>query len=195
MLTNARFSSLAVSACVTAALVTVLTPGSAGAQAAAPGTVTIDRTGQIAPNGTITLTGTYRCSPPQPGPVLVGVKLTQEGATASVGGTTARCDGKLHTWRNTGPTESPFVPGAAHGEATLFGLDSSDGLGPLPFFLDTDGQDLNLRQSLDSRQREQRKGQQKAPACLRPGPSASVPPLVPLVPRVSAAFRIPLPRD
>jgi hypothetical protein len=142
----ARPSSLAVSACATAALVTVLTPGSAGAQAA-PGTITIDRTGQIAPNGTITLTGTYRCSSPQPGPVLVGAKLTQEGATASVGGTTARCDGKLHTWRNTGPTESPFKAGAARGEATLFGLDSSGGMGPLPFFVDTDRQDLNLRQN------------------------------------------------
>lgn len=144
---TARRASLVSSALIAAALVTVLTPTSAGAQFA-PDAVTIDQTGQIASDGTLTLTGTYRCSSLRPGPVFVGSKVSQGGAQAGVGGTRATCDGREHAWRNTGRAMEDFEPGAAAGEATLLVLDTSRGFIPVPVVLDRDQRELILNPAL-----------------------------------------------
>lgn len=124
---------------------TVLTPGSAGAHFG-PDAVTIGQTGQIAPDGTLTLTGTYRCSSLRSGPVFVGSKVSQGGAQAGIGGTRAMCDGREHVWRNTGHATGDFGPGAAAGEATLLLLDTSRGFIPIPVVLGVDRRELHLSQ-------------------------------------------------
>lgn len=144
MMITTRRVSLAAAA-LAAALVTVLTPGSAGAQFA-PDAVTIDRTGLIAPDGTLTLSGTYRCSS-RLGPAYIGSEVSRGNAQSSVGGTAATCDGKEHTWRNTSRgAAGRFVAGPAVGEAVLFVLDLSNGLVPIPVVLGSDEHELSLRQ-------------------------------------------------
>ncbi|MET8828529.1 DUF6299 family protein [Streptomyces sp. NPDC004610] len=100
--------------------------------------VTIDPTGRIAADGTITLSGTYRCLGAT-GPVFVSSSVAQGSATDQsrvrygIGGSPALCDGAVHSWTNTGrPSPGTLVPGAADVEATVTEL-SSQGL-PLPIF-------------------------------------------------------------
>ncbi|WP_221349257.1 DUF6299 family protein [Streptomyces beigongshangae] len=107
-------------------------------------TVTVDPTGRLAADGTVTLSGTYRCTGGT-GPVFVSSSLRQgkDGARKGVGGTTAVCDGTLRRWKNTGRTESGrFERGAAKVEATLMEL-RSGGL-PLPVFHAAREQDVTL---------------------------------------------------
>ncbi|MEV6396686.1 DUF6299 family protein [Streptomyces sp. NPDC051907] len=144
---TARRASLVSAACLAAAL-TVMTPGSAGARFS-PDSVTIDKAGRIAPDGTLTLTGTYRCSGAKSGPVVIGAKVVQGEAQVGTGGTTAVCDGEEHAWTNTGGFGRylTLTPGAATGEATLIVLERTSGLPPvLPYVLVADRQDLTLRQ-------------------------------------------------
>ncbi|MCM2390702.1 DUF6299 family protein [Streptomyces albipurpureus] len=117
---------------------------SAGAHFASD-TVTIDRIGQIAEDGAITLTGTYRCSSPRLGPVLIGSKAVQGDARASLDGIVANCDGQQRTWRATGQASGTFRPGAARGEATLIQLDLSHGLVPFPTVLTAGDTQLTLQ--------------------------------------------------
>jgi hypothetical protein len=108
-------------------------------------TVTVDPTGHVAADGTITLSGTYRCTGGT-GPVFVSSSLGQgEGkARKGVGGTTAVCDGAEHPWTNTDRTEpGRFKPGAARVEATVMELRSGGGL-PLPYFHARQQQDITL---------------------------------------------------
>jgi hypothetical protein len=139
---TARRVSLVSSALVAAALVTVSAPAEADAQFA-PDAVTIDRTGQISADGTLTLTGAYRCSPLRSRPVLVGSNVSQGGIQVGIGGTTAVCDGREHTWRNTGRAGGRLAPGVAAGEATLLVL-SSRGFIPHPVVLTMDRREVNL---------------------------------------------------
>lgn len=115
------------------------------AESAGPSeTVTVDPTGRLAADGTVTLSGTYRCAG-STGPVFVSSSLSQgeTGRRKGVGGTTAVCDGVPHRWTNTGRTEAGrFRPGRAKVEATLTEL-RSGGL-PLPFFHATGEQDVTL---------------------------------------------------
>jgi hypothetical protein len=132
----------------------------APASAAARDTVTVDRVGRLAADGTLTLSGTYRCTAAT-GPVFVGSSVSQDpprdstedsarpaGHAASVqhgiGGTRAVCDGAAHRWVNTGRT-APYTlrPGAAHVEATLVEL-RAQGLALLPHFHDVRRQDITL---------------------------------------------------
>ena len=98
-----------------------------------PETVTVDPTGRIASDGTVTLSGTYRCAVGT-GPVFVSSTVAQNSATVrhGIGGTRAVCDGLEHAWQNSGkPYPRALVPGAANVEATLMELHAQ---GVLPLF-------------------------------------------------------------
>ncbi|MCA6096689.1 DUF6299 family protein [Streptomyces sp. SCA3-4] len=138
----------AISIAVGALGVTVLTvagpvaaPGAAAVPPPPPprNQLTIDDTGRIAPDGTITLTGTYRCQLPgglPAGTVLVAPTVIQGGHSQGIGGSRATCDGRRHPWRNAAhPYHSAFRPGPARTDGTLmqFRKDKSGIL--LPHFL------------------------------------------------------------
>ncbi|MGW5869100.1 DUF6299 family protein [Streptomyces sp. NPDC055239] len=111
-------------------------------------TVTVAPTGRIAPDGTVTLSGTYRCTGGT-GPVFVSSSLTQGNGTVryGIGGTRAICDGEQHAWTNTGrPSPAALKPGVSHVEASVMELDSGGGL-PLPRFHAAKRQDVVLTQS------------------------------------------------
>ncbi|MFF8960729.1 DUF6299 family protein [Streptomyces sp. NPDC014894] len=141
---NARRTMLIFTACIAAALAVGLVPGSAGAQFA-PDTITIAPRGQIAKDGTITLSGTYRCSSLRSGPVLIGSNASQGDARAEIDGALATCDDRVHTWRDTTEPDSGLAPGAARGRAALIHLDASNGFVPLPVILNTHEREVTLR--------------------------------------------------
>jgi hypothetical protein len=129
----------------------LLLTGAAAAPAAAAPTpyesVTVDTVGRIAADGTVTLSGTYRCQSSS-GPVFVSSSVSQGVSTTryGIGGTRAVCDGAEHRWVNTGrPMGGALAPGAAHVEATLMELRTFSGL-PLPRFHATHGQAVTLTQ-------------------------------------------------
>ncbi|EDY56032.1 MULTISPECIES: DUF6299 family protein [Streptomyces] len=108
-------------------------------------TVTVDPVGRIAEDGTVTLSGTYRCTGGT-GPVFVSSSV--DGRSSSerygIGGTRAECDGVEHHWENTGKvTSGALEPGAIHVEATLMELSLQSGL-PLPRFHAAQQQDITL---------------------------------------------------
>jgi hypothetical protein len=75
-------------------------------------TVTVDPTGRIASDGTVTLSGTYRCTGGT-GPVFVSSSVSQGSLSVrhGIGGTRAVCDGLAHAWTNTGkPSPVPSNP-------------------------------------------------------------------------------------
>ncbi|MEG8278909.1 DUF6299 family protein [Streptomyces sp. AHA2] len=117
-----------------AALLLLTGAGAAPATASAVAdSVTVDAAGRIAADGTVTLTGTYRCASSS-GPVFVSSSVSQGVSTTryGIGGTRAVCDGAEHRWVNTGrPMPGSLVPGAARVEATLMELRLFGGL-PLP---------------------------------------------------------------
>ncbi|GGS36556.1 DUF6299 family protein [Streptomyces violaceus] len=127
-------------------LLTGATAAPATASAAAPyETVTVDSVGRITADGTVTLSGTYRCRSAI-GPVFVSSSVSQGVSTTryGIGGTRAVCDGVKHRWVNTGrPTPGVLAPGAAHVEATLMELRTFSGL-PLPSFHAVHGRDISL---------------------------------------------------
>ncbi|MET8669183.1 DUF6299 family protein [Streptomyces tendae] len=107
--------------------------------------VTVDPTGRVAADGSITLSGTYRCTGGT-GPVYVSSTVSQSDPSVryGVGGTRAVCDGLEHRWVNTGtPDTVVFKPGAAHVEATLMELRPM-GIVPLPSFHARQAQDVTL---------------------------------------------------
>ncbi|MEU3948574.1 DUF6299 family protein [Streptomyces sp. NPDC029526] len=107
----------------------------AAASTAVQEVVTVDSVGRVAADGTVTLTGTYRCLAAV-GPVFVSSSLHQDPSTVryGIGGTRAVCDGLPHRWENTGTVpEGTFTPGAADVEATLLELRPAGGM-PLPAF-------------------------------------------------------------
>jgi hypothetical protein len=108
-------------------------------------TVTVDPVGRIAEDGTVTLSGTYRCAGGT-GPVFVSSSVGKRDATVrhGIGGTRALCDGTEHRWENTGkPSPSTLKPGEARVEATLMELRPQGGL-PLPHFHAAKQQDITL---------------------------------------------------
>ncbi|MFD5341397.1 DUF6299 family protein [Streptomyces hawaiiensis] len=131
-----------------AALLLLAGAGAAPATASAPapaGSVTVDAVGRIATDGTVTLSGTYRCAGSS-GPVFVSSSVRQGASTTrhGIGGTRAVCDGVAHRWANTGRTVSrALVAGAAHVESTLMELRSFSGL-PLPTFHAVQDRDITL---------------------------------------------------
>ncbi|PKW10656.1 hypothetical protein SAMN05428944_2143 [Streptomyces sp. 1222.5] len=131
-----------------AALTAALLCTAAGPAGADPTeTVTVDPVGRIAPDGTITLSGTYRCTPGT-GPVFVGSSLSQEDPRVKhgIGGSGARCDGAEHRWQNSGTVSSEaLTAGPAHLQATLMELRPT-GIVPLPAFHAVTDQDITLAQ-------------------------------------------------
>ncbi|CAL9627989.1 DUF6299 family protein [Streptomyces sp. enrichment culture] len=109
--------------------------------------VTVDAVGRVTADGTVTLSGTYRCTAGSgSGPVFVSSTASQGDSSvrAGIGGTRATCDGLEHRWVNTGTPEAVVLkPGAAHVEATLMELRPA-GIVPLPSFHARHGQDVTL---------------------------------------------------
>ncbi|MGW0121943.1 DUF6299 family protein [Streptomyces sp. NPDC003327] len=102
--------------------------------------------GTIGADGTVTLSGTYRCLDDSAGPVFVGSTLVQDDRTAGIGGTRAVCDGHVHTWINTSVVKDPaYRPGAARVEASLVQLTASEAGLPQPAFLTTQEAPVTLR--------------------------------------------------
>lgn len=109
--------------------------------------ITIDPVGRIAPDGTVTLSGTYRCTGGT-GPVFVSSSVSQSDARLKhgVGGSTARCDGAEHRWENSGKvTAGALKAGTARVEATLTELRPS-GILLLPAFHAVTDQTVTLAQ-------------------------------------------------
>ncbi|MHC3473052.1 DUF6299 family protein [Streptomyces sp. 7R007] len=110
-------------------------------------TVTIDPTGRIAADGTVTLSGTYRCLAGT-GPVFVSSSVRQSTSTVryGIGGTRAVCDGTDHRWENTGtPSSAGLTAGTVEVEATIMEL-RQQGLLPLPHLHAAAHQDVTLVQ-------------------------------------------------
>ncbi len=111
-------------------------------------TVTVDPTGRIAPDGTVTLSGTYRCLG-NSGATFVSSSVSQNDPSVrhGIGGTHAVCDGVEHAWENSGkPSSDALTPGTAQVEAIVMELSSGGGL-PLPRFHAVQRQDITLTQS------------------------------------------------
>jgi hypothetical protein len=109
--------------------------------------VSANPTGTVSKDGTLTLSGTYRCSAAAgQGPVFVSSSVQKGSVQHGIGGTAADCDGLEHTWVNQEKLSdgTPLTPGPAGVEATLMRLDSSSGL-PLPAILATDRHQIELQ--------------------------------------------------
>jgi hypothetical protein len=134
-------------ATLAAALVSSGLQVSAAAADPSAGAVSANPTGTVSKDGTLTLSGTYRCSPQAAqGPVFVSSNVQKGSVQHGVGGTAALCDGVEHTWVNQEkPADgTPLTPGPADVQATLMRLDSSSGL-PLPVILAADRQHVELQ--------------------------------------------------
>jgi hypothetical protein len=109
--------------------------------------VTVDSVGRVAQDGTVTLTGTYRCRN-STGLTFISSSVRQGSATTryGIGGSTAVCDGAEHRWQNSGGTHGveTIKPGAVHVEATIMELRPRNGL-PLPYFHAVHNEDVTLK--------------------------------------------------
>ncbi|MFI8366680.1 DUF6299 family protein [Streptomyces sp. NPDC085466] len=134
--------ALAATALLAAAAAPLAHAGGADGRTAVPSggfadLLTVDRAGLLGADGTVTLSGTYRCLDDSAGPVFVSSTLRQQDRSAGIGGTRAVCDGVLRTWTNTAVVKDPaYQPGDARVEATLMQLTPQGDLGlPAPGFL------------------------------------------------------------
>jgi hypothetical protein len=143
--------ALAAALGAVALLCTAATPATAAPAAARPGgtdpaeSITVDHTGRIASDGTITLSGSYRCTAGT-GPVFVTSSLSQRDPHVrnGIGGSVAQCDGAEHRWQNSGTVDSEvFKAGRAHVQATLMEM-RPVGIVPLPAFHAVTDQDVTL---------------------------------------------------
>ncbi|MFI8232917.1 DUF6299 family protein [Streptomyces sp. NPDC085900] len=107
-------------------------------------TVTVEPTGTIAADGTVTLSGTYRCLG-NTGPAFVSSSVSQAkpDVRQGIGGTSAVCDGQEHRWQNTGKPSDALDAGTASVEAAVMELRPVGGL-PLPRFHAVQRQDVTL---------------------------------------------------
>ncbi|MGW3661594.1 DUF6299 family protein [Streptomyces sp. NPDC005141] len=137
------FTRQALATAAGAALLLLLAP-SAVARSAPSDEVTVDPTGTVAADGTITLSGTYRCTGSD-GPVFVSSSVYQGEPRVGlgVGGSSALCDGADHRWSNSEKrAPDTLAPGAAHVEAAILEL-SGSGL-PLPTIHARKEQDVTI---------------------------------------------------
>jgi hypothetical protein len=100
------------------------------------GSISAHRQARIAPDGTLTLSGTYRCETPSSArAVFVSGSLVQDNKRLGFGSTEARCDGQEHEWSSSGPVDGlmnlGFHEGQAAVDAHLMTLESDGGL-PMP---------------------------------------------------------------
>ncbi|MEU3608186.1 DUF6299 family protein [Streptomyces sp. NPDC035033] len=143
--------ALAATALLAAAAAPLAHAGGADGPAADPAApladlLTVDPAGLLGADGTVTLSGTYRCLDDSAGPVFVSSTLRQQDRSAGIGGTRAVCDGRLRTWTNTSVVKEPaYQPGEARVDATLMQLTPQGELGlPVPGFLVTQGAPVTL---------------------------------------------------
>jgi hypothetical protein len=129
---------------VGAALLLAVAPAAGALAVRSSDEVTVDPTGHLAPDGTIALSGTYRCAGGGKGPVFVSSSVSQADPHVSrgVGSTLAVCDGLAHRWTASDTRKDAYTTGRAHVEATLMEL-SGSGL-PLPRFHAVRRQDVTL---------------------------------------------------
>jgi hypothetical protein len=116
---------------------------------AAAESVTVDRIGLFAADGTVSLSGTYRCLNAR-GPVFVASSVSQGDSLVrhGIGGTLAVCDGAEHRWTNSEQREPRTLKaGDARVEATLMELRSGPGGLPLPYFHAKQQQNVTLSAS------------------------------------------------
>ncbi|MEW2131763.1 DUF6299 family protein [Streptomyces sp. NPDC005435] len=128
-----------------AALLCALAAPAATATAAPSENVTVDAVATIEEDGTVTLSGTYRCLPAT-GPVFVSSSIDQDDSRVKygIGGTRARCDGTRHHWTNSGQVpDDALRVGPAHVEATVMELRPS-GIAFLPVFHARGERDVRL---------------------------------------------------
>jgi uncharacterized protein DUF6299 len=131
-----------------AALLLLAAAPSASAAPPAPAepreTVTVDKKVSMAADGTVKLSGTYRCRD-SVGPTFVSSNVGQSKnntnslgsmtVSYSIGGTPAVCDGAVHRWENTGKHEPRTLKlGKAQVEATVVELRPWGGLPLMPHF-------------------------------------------------------------
>ncbi|GAA2343783.1 DUF6299 family protein [Streptomyces kunmingensis] len=108
--------------------------------------VTVDPAGKVASDGSVTLSGTYRCVQSS-GLTFVSSSVRQGSSLVrhGIGGTPAICDGNEHRWENTGKTSGGAVKaGAVEVEATVMELRLQHGL-PLPHFHAVRKEDVTLK--------------------------------------------------
>ncbi|MEU1519660.1 DUF6299 family protein [Streptomyces sp. NPDC005811] len=137
----------ALAAAAGAALALLALPAPA-ATADPTDSLTIASAAPLAADGTVVLSGTYRCVG-NTGPVFISsaVQQGEDSARYGIGGSRAVCDGAVHTWRNAGRVQGDrLTAGPAHVEATITELEPRGGL-PLPRFHATRQQDVTLTQS------------------------------------------------
>ncbi|OPC82686.1 hypothetical protein B4N89_18595 [Embleya scabrispora] len=107
--------------------------------------VSLDPTVWVTADGTVTISGTYRCSADHAGTVLVGGSVSQAGLHIAMGANAATCDGLTHDWRSSERPPLDFVPGPARGDATLLELRSGEGVVPvLPNVLAQETRDVTI---------------------------------------------------
>ncbi|MBC3841456.1 hypothetical protein GXW82_17630 [Streptacidiphilus sp. 4-A2] len=85
-------------------------------------------TGTIAKDGTVTLSGTYRCSSDEAYGTVVSTSVTSGTETSSVGSSVqAVCDGQEHNWTSQGRPYLPVQAGPVQAQASLIHLSWSSG--------------------------------------------------------------------
>ncbi|MEU6477688.1 DUF6299 family protein [Streptomyces sp. NPDC047017] len=135
----------ALAATAAALLLSAPATPAAAAPRAATETVTVDPAARLAADGTVTLSGTYRCTDAA-GAVFVSSSISPSDSLTryGIGGTRAVCDGAEHRWTNTGLPSDALKPGTAHVEATLMELSPQAGLLLIPRFHAVRQQDVTL---------------------------------------------------
>ncbi|MFE5117846.1 DUF6299 family protein [Streptomyces sp. NPDC056669] len=86
----------------------------------------IDRTGDVTPDGAVTLYGSYRCvrGESENARASVLVTLTQGRERHGLGGHSAVCDGQRHRWVIDAADVGSYEPGSAQAEGTLLRFDT-----------------------------------------------------------------------
>ncbi|MDH6132156.1 hypothetical protein P3T37_001541 [Kitasatospora sp. MAA4] len=98
--------------------------------------VTVAPTGVIAADGTVTLSGTYHCSPSAAHGTVVDTSLSTGSVTSNIGnGVPAVCDGLEHPWTTSGRPYQPVAAGPAQVRATMVHLAPGSSLIPNITFL------------------------------------------------------------
>ncbi|MFD7627940.1 DUF6299 family protein [Streptomyces sp. NPDC059851] len=113
--------------------------------------ISVQSEAHIGADGTITLSGTYRCEQPSPdGTTQVKATLVQDGVHLGISGGQAVCDGKDHQWHARGTLAyTPQVhAGPAKATAELQEIHLA---GVMPSSLDTVAADEKVVEVVDHR--------------------------------------------
>ncbi|NXY95847.1 hypothetical protein HYE82_15895 [Streptomyces sp. BR123] len=113
--------------------------------------VSVQSKASIGKDGTITLSGTYRCELPSPkGAIHVGATLVQDGVRLGLSAGAAVCDGRSHAWYARGTLR--YTPGVHAGRAEAAAeLQEIHFSGFMPSSLDTVAADRKVVEVVDLR--------------------------------------------